>query len=370
MIAQRVLVVLFAILLGVALFFFGGRYAMGLCVLPSIFFVSFLPHGASMLVNLIRKQKASRTTYIRENAPVALLPSKEQLTKLVSPKLWFKKAVLAQHLSFDTRVRQAADNVSFLCIRLMAVNLLFILGSIMYAGVAFDYLEYEKGSPAGSVNVIHFTLLVSFAFAPVMVLEVLRYLKVTLKGKMTRKVTDKPPQFCRFLRKKPPASKVYSDEDRKTIDASVRRESYTRPVPTTDADDDLFAFEVIQPINAVVPAGTCQFNEDWKVTTLSEKRGAGRVGYIFTFLCPDPTKPLDLTTCACILMKGSGEKAPSGKDGAVAIRPYTPISTNALVGKFEIMVKMYEPAGVLSSHLNELEIGAKVEFFQARQAER
>ena len=38
-------------------------------------------------------------------------------------------------------------------------------------------------------------------------------------------------------------------------------------------------------------------------------------------------------------------------EGNPVVRPYTPVSTNEMVGQFELMVKIYEK-GVLSSHLD------------------
>ena len=44
-----------------------------------------------------------------------------------------------------------------------------------------------------------------------------------------------------------------------------------------------------------------------------------------------------------------------------APRRYTPVSTNALVGGFELLVKVY-PDGALSRHLSEMALGDTVEF--------
>ena len=74
---------------------------------------------------------------------------------------------------------------------------------------------------------------------------------------------------------------------------------------------------------------------------------------ILTFELPDASKPLGLSTCACILAKFD-------RDGAAVVRPYTPISTNAMVGRFELLVKIYAQ-GAMSQHLDGLKIGL-VEF--------
>ena len=48
-------------------------------------------------------------------------------------------------------------------------------------------------------------------------------------------------------------------------------------------------------------------------------------------------------------------------DGSDAVRPYTPISTNAMVGKFELMVKIYEK-GKMGQHLDSMEVGDFLDF--------
>lgn len=75
---------------------------------------------------------------------------------------------------------------------------------------------------------------------------------------------------------------------------------------------------------------------------------------IFEFGLPDG-QSLNLPVCACILMKG---KTADGED---AVRPYTPISDNSMVGKFQLLIKKYEQ-GVVSKYVHSLKIGDKVEF--------
>merc|ERR1712183_294154 len=71
---------------------------------------------------------------------------------------------------------------------------------------------------------------------------------------------------------------------------------------------------------------------------------------------PDESKPLNLPTCGCMLAQG-------GKDGEgnAFIRPYTPVSTNAMVGEFELMVKIY-PEGNLSKHMDTMKPGDQMNF--------
>ena len=108
------------------------------------------------------------------------------------------------------------------------------------------------------------------------------------------------------------------------------------------------------PHAAVYPAGQCVFGEDWTAATLVAKERCKETTVILTFELPDTSKPLGLSTCACILAKFD-------RDGAAVVRPYTPISTNAMVGRFELLVKIYAQ-GAMSQHLDGLQIGDAVEF--------
>ena len=86
---------------------------------------------------------------------------------------------------------------------------------------------------------------------------------------------------------------------------------------------------------------------------------------VYTFGLPEG-QSLSLPVCACILLKapGRGRKEGGGKDdfdGSDAVRPYTPMSDNSVLGKFELLVKRYD-GGAVSSYLYGLDIGAQVEF--------
>lgn len=86
------------------------------------------------------------------------------------------------------------------------------------------------------------------------------------------------------------------------------------------------------------------------------KREINHDSTVYDFGLPDGTS-LNLPVCACILLK-----APNlGADGADAVRPYTPISGDALLGKFELLVKRYD-GGVASQYLHGLSPGDLVEF--------
>eukprot|EP00933_Yihiella_yeosuensis_P061292 TRINITY_DN6409_c0_g1_i1.p1 TRINITY_DN6409_c0_g1~~TRINITY_DN6409_c0_g1_i1.p1 ORF type:complete len:307 (-),score=69.23 TRINITY_DN6409_c0_g1_i1:115-948(-) len=110
------------------------------------------------------------------------------------------------------------------------------------------------------------------------------------------------------------------------------------------------------PVAALCPPGQCAFGEDWKAAKLTERVQITHDVILVTFTLPDDSKPLGLSTCACILAKMTEEGSPDP-----IVRPYTPCSTNALTGKFQLMVKVYE-GGKLSGHLNTIAIGTDVEF--------
>jgi len=116
------------------------------------------------------------------------------------------------------------------------------------------------------------------------------------------------------------------------------------------------AYSVGKPSFAVVPPGKCQFNTEWSSVPLKKIEQVSKDTKLFTFSTPDTSKPLNLPTCACLLAQGGidGEKK-------AFIRPYTPVSTNAMIGEFELMVKIY-PDGNLSKHLDGMKVGDTLDF--------
>lgn len=76
--------------------------------------------------------------------------------------------------------------------------------------------------------------------------------------------------------------------------------------------------------------------------------------YIFEFGLPDG-KSLELPTCACLLVRAFD------KEGKEAIRPYTPISNNAMLGKFQLMIKVYEQ-GIVSQYCKNMKVGDVLSF--------
>lgn len=111
------------------------------------------------------------------------------------------------------------------------------------------------------------------------------------------------------------------------------------------------------PTIRLVPPGQCQFTPEFASSQLLEKWTVSSTSTVFRFSLPDKDKPLNLSTCACILAK-----ATVGDEKEAVIRPYTPISTNDLVGSFDLLVKDYGPTGKMSHHLHQMSIGSSIEF--------
>jgi cytochrome-b5 reductase len=100
------------------------------------------------------------------------------------------------------------------------------------------------------------------------------------------------------------------------------------------------------PTLALVPPGQlCQFGVDAVAVPLLERTAVSPTTYVLRFgPLPDPSQPLNLSTCACIL-------ATATIDGESITRPYTPISTNAQIGHFDLLVKDYGPNSHMSHYL-------------------
>lgn len=125
------------------------------------------------------------------------------------------------------------------------------------------------------------------------------------------------------------------------------------------------------PVLSLVPPGKCQFTPEFASVPLLERISVSDTSSVLRFGLPDESKPLNLSTCACILAKAD-LPASSGDDDEkkqeegtapteVVVRPYTPISTNAQVGSFDLLVKHYEK-GLMSQHLLKMPVGSALEF--------
>jgi len=101
-------------------------------------------------------------------------------------------------------------------------------------------------------------------------------------------------------------------------------------------------------------ASSCYFPTSWQDSRLLGKKQYSHDSYVFTFELPQG-RSLDLPVCACLLVRGVTTT------GEEAVRPYTPISTNAMMGHFELLVKVYEE-GVVSRYLSSMAIGDQALF--------
>jgi cytochrome-b5 reductase len=109
------------------------------------------------------------------------------------------------------------------------------------------------------------------------------------------------------------------------------------------------------PVCSLVPPKTCQFAEDFVAVPLLKAFPVSATSSVFRFGLPDTSKPLNLSTCACILAKQE-------IDGEAVVRPYTPISTNADVGYFDLLVKDYGEKAKMSKAMHALQEGETLDF--------
>merc|ERR1711974_29046 len=98
--------------------------------------------------------------------------------------------------------------------------------------------------------------------------------------------------------------------------------------------------------------GECVFTSEWSSATLDERIQPTHDTFVLTFGLPDKRKPLGLSTCACIMAKFD-----PGAGSDPVVRPYTPVSTNSMLGQFQILIKVYEK-GAMTQHLKHLPLGA------------
>jgi len=110
-----------------------------------------------------------------------------------------------------------------------------------------------------------------------------------------------------------------------------------------------------KPELSLVAPGKCQFTEEWTSVPLLERIPVSKTSSVLRFGLPDKTKPMNLSTCACILAKASI----ASED---VVRPYTPISTNELVGCFDLLVKDYGGNGMSNHMCKILKVGDTVDF--------
>ena len=116
-------------------------------------------------------------------------------------------------------------------------------------------------------------------------------------------------------------------------------------------------------------ASSCWLPTQWVACPLVERREYNHDSTVYAFGLPKG-QSLNLPVCACVLMRadGRGRKEGGGAedwDGSDAVRPYTPISSPDLRGRFELLVKRY-PGGAASQWLHGLPVGAPVHFKHIR----
>jgi cytochrome-b5 reductase len=103
-------------------------------------------------------------------------------------------------------------------------------------------------------------------------------------------------------------------------------------------------------------ASSCIIPTTWLPLPLLTRKAISHDSSLLEFGLPEG-KSLNLPTCACVLVCAPG----MAQDGSDVVRPYTPISKETMLGKFELLVKRYD-GGVMSSWLDKLPLGASVDF--------
>jgi len=100
-------------------------------------------------------------------------------------------------------------------------------------------------------------------------------------------------------------------------------------------------------------ASSCYLPTSWLDLPLVAKQEHSHDSTLYSFGLPEG-QALNLPTCACLLLR-----VPGTPDDAV--RPYTPISEEGTVGRFDLLVKRY-PGGAASQYLHDLALGDSVGF--------
>jgi len=121
-------------------------------------------------------------------------------------------------------------------------------------------------------------------------------------------------------------------------------------------DEELMPSTLIgKPIRVLAPPGRCQFTEDFTSVPLLNTWKISDTSSVLRFGLPDPTQPLNLSTCACVIAMAHVPQT--------VIRPYTPISTNDQIGSFDLLVKDYgEGTGPMSNYLCNMSVGSHIKF--------
>jgi cytochrome-b5 reductase len=107
------------------------------------------------------------------------------------------------------------------------------------------------------------------------------------------------------------------------------------------------------PICSLVPPGHCQLGDVFLTTKLLRRTPVSATSSVLRFQLPDVTRPLGLSTCACLLL--GCDTIPQQE--MLVVRPYTPISTNADIGTVDFLIKNYGDQGVMSKYLHDIPEG-------------
>jgi len=119
---------------------------------------------------------------------------------------------------------------------------------------------------------------------------------------------------------------------------------------------ELQPYSVGKPQFAVEEAGRCVVGEQFSPLPLISKISIAPDVRVLTFGLINRSTALGLSTCASLLVSGGADT-----EGKPVVRPYTPISTNAMKGKFELMIKVYSQ-GLFSRYLDSLQVGQTADF--------
>ena len=115
-------------------------------------------------------------------------------------------------------------------------------------------------------------------------------------------------------------------------------------------------------------ASSCCIPTTWKEYILTGVTPYNHDCSIFEFGL-EPGQSLNLPVCGCILMATASSGVQKEE-----VRPYTPISDNSMLGKFQLLVKRYpawgdpsfacnyKPPGTMSNYIHGLSVGSAVRF--------
>ena len=118
-------------------------------------------------------------------------------------------------------------------------------------------------------------------------------------------------------------------------------------------------------------ASSCVIPKQWVPLKLLAKRPVNHDTFLFDFALPadaGAAATLRLPVCGCLMLCARGREHAS-KGGGDAVRPYTPVSAPDTIGRFTLLVKVYQewgdpqfahsyrPAGAVSNFIAGLRPG-------------